>query len=118
MLNPWRTLSLSVVTGRLGDSEHFVNTVVENRSEMWPGVLGHQGAQGDLTDVLRVLHVPNLRHAAARPVEGGRKDERERETEGILERYLQRLVQTADPTIENHNPRALPCAWSRLRTLP
>lgn len=50
-----------------GHLQHLVDVVCKDGGEVWPCVAVHVGAQRSLASVLSVLHVPDLRHAAARP---------------------------------------------------
>lgn len=62
---------LSELSGCFGHFQNFVNVVGEDGGEVWPRVPGHVGAQRGFTDVLGILDVPDLRHAATGP---GRKE--------------------------------------------
>lgn len=59
-------LSLLPPAGR-GDLQDLVDVVGEDGGEVRTCVPGHVGAERRLAGVLRVLHVPDFRHAAARP---------------------------------------------------
>lgn len=73
---------LSGFSGCFGDLENFVNVVGENCDEVRPRVPGHVSAEREFTHVLRILHVPDLWHAAARPEEE-REGGKERGREGL-----------------------------------
>lgn len=66
--------TLSEGFGSFGDLENFVNVIGEDCDEVRPRAPGHVGAERGFTHMLRVLHVPDLWHTAARPG-GGRKAE-------------------------------------------
>lgn len=71
---------LSEIFGRFGDFENFVNVIGKDCGEVRSWVPGHVGAEGDFTDILGVLYVPDLWHAAPGPGQrdrGGKKMERE-----------------------------------------
>lgn len=82
-----RTDALSGLSGSFGDLENFVNVVGENCGEVRPRVPGHVSAEREFAHILRVLHIPDLWHTAARPGggrerrEGRRERKEERETE-------------------------------------
>lgn len=50
-----------------GDFENFVNLIGKDCSEVGSGVPGHVGAEGDFTDILGILSIPDLWHAAPGP---------------------------------------------------
>lgn len=52
-----------------GDSENFVDIVGKDSGEVRPRVVGHLSAEGSFPDVVRVLYVPDLWHAAPGPEE-------------------------------------------------
>lgn len=73
-------MMLSEIFGRFGDFENFVNVIGKDCGEVRSRVPGHVGAEGDFTDILGVLYVPDLRHAAPGPGQrdgGGKKMRRE-----------------------------------------
>ena len=58
---------------------------MKDSGKVGPGVPGHERTEGDFPSILRVLHIPDLRHTAARPGEstekakkGGKERGRER----------------------------------------
>lgn len=64
---PLHPTLLSQLFGDFGHFENLVNVVGKDHSEMGPRVPGHVGAEGGFTSVLRILHVPDLWHAASGP---------------------------------------------------
>lgn len=72
-MTPGCPSTLSEGFGSFGDLENFVNVIGENCDEVRPRVPGHVGAERGFTHMERVLHVPDLWHAAARPGGGGEK---------------------------------------------
>lgn len=83
-----RTDALSGLSGSFGDLENFVNVVGENCGEVRPRVPGHVSAEREFAHILRVLHIPDLWHTAARPGggRGGGREERGTEREEGRER--------------------------------
>lgn len=55
-----------------GDFQDLVDVVGEDGGEVGTCVPGHVGAERRPAGVLGVFHVPDLRHAAARPAGKGR----------------------------------------------
>lgn len=66
---------LSEVFGGFGDFENFVNLIGEDCGEVGLWVPGHVGAEGGFSQILGILNVPNLWHAAP-----GSERESERKT--------------------------------------
>lgn len=66
-MKPVYPSTLSEVFGSFGDLENFVNVIGKNCDEVRPRVPGHVGAERDFSHILRILHVPDLGHTAARP---------------------------------------------------
>lgn len=66
-MKPVYPSTLSEVFGSFGDLENFVNVIGKNCDEVRLRVPGHVGAERDFSHILRILHVPDLRHTAARP---------------------------------------------------
>lgn len=58
---------LSEIFGDFGDFENFVNVIGKHCGEVWSGVPGHVSAERNFTNIIGVLNVPDLRHAAPRP---------------------------------------------------
>ncbi len=81
---------LSEIFGRFGDFENFVNVIGKDCGEMRSWVPGHVGAEGDFTNILGIFSVPDLWHAAARPVwrEREEKIRRKRERRTKLTRFF------------------------------
>lgn len=75
---------LSEIFGSFGDFENFVNVIGEDCGEVGSWVPGHVGAEGSFTNILGILNVPDLWHAATRPggkQRGGKKDEEKKREE-------------------------------------
>lgn len=58
-----------------GHFENFINVIGEDSGEVGACVPGHVCAQRRFPGVLRILNVPDLRHAAARPERTHREEE-------------------------------------------
>lgn len=54
---------------------------MKDGGKVGPGVPGHERTERDFPSVLRVLHIPDLRHTAARPGEH-RESQEERKRKG------------------------------------
>lgn len=66
---------------------------MKNGGKVRPGVPGHERTERDFPSVLRVLHIPDLRHTAARPGESTEKA-RKGEREGQRKRNISAKKQT------------------------
>lgn len=73
-----RPTVLSEIFGSFGDFEDFVNVIGKDCGEVGSRAPGHVGAERDFTDILGILDVPDLWHAAPGP---GRREREEKTKE-------------------------------------
>lgn len=57
---------LSEIFGGFGDFENFVNVIGKDCGKVGSRVPGNMGAEGGFANILGVLNIPDLRHAAPR----------------------------------------------------
>lgn len=60
-------LLLSRISHCFGNSKDFVNVVVKDGGEVRTRIPRHESAKWHFSCILAVLHIPDLRHAAAGP---------------------------------------------------
>lgn len=64
-----RAQSIQQCSDIFGDFENFVNIIGKDCGEVGSRVPGHVGAEGNFTNILGILNVPNFWHATPRPGE-------------------------------------------------